>query len=194
MVPFRIASAGEGDEYMKMNLNLDIKWSRVLGSYLLLIAALQSFVYLKMLVNEGMDYFYFDPRIGILAFSDIMRVLNSSDTILFEWLTAGWLGFLGILFIIGRSPLITYIVSELILSGPSILFFIFVIIMSTNPSDGFSVQELPYPSIVLTFTTFVPLTFILCCARPRPGWLKKELAVEMWKNYLGRRRASPPFK
>jgi len=158
---------------MKMNLSLESKWSRVLGCYLLAIAIMQSFVYSQMLNDETDFFFYLDPRIGILAFLEILNVeglhiLNQSDIQLLEWLTAGWLGYLGILFIMGRSPLVTYIVSELVLSAPSILFFIFVIIMSVRPATGFSVQELPYPLLVLALTTFVPLAFIFYSARRRP--------------------------
>jgi len=153
-----------------MNLNLEIKWSRVLGFYLLTIAIMQSFVYFQMLANNEMDFFYFDPRIGIFAYLEILNIevlhmFNETDIIILLWLTAGWLAFLGTLFIIGRSPLVLYVVSEVLLSAPSIVFIIHVIIMNVRPATGFSIQELPYPILVLALTTFIPLAFIFFCAR-----------------------------
>ena len=151
---------------MKRCVELNVKQSRFLGFYLIFIAMMQSYIYLNMMVHGLSDYFYFDPRIGIFAFlttlnNEVRPAIDQRAIYFLELSTALWLGFLGIRFVIGKAPLITYIISELLLSAPSLLFVFLIIIINISPAHGFSIGELPLPLISIGLTTFLPLIFIL---------------------------------
>lgn len=138
---------------------IDPKWIRILGCYLLCIAGWQCFIYSQD-DSANLQLLYFDPRIGITAIlEDVLRI-SRYDSILFDWLIAGWLGVLGILMIVGKSIIRTYVISELILSAPNFVFFWLVIIVNMNPAHGFSIRELYYPVIMMVITTIMPFMII----------------------------------
>ncbi len=57
----------------------------------------------------------------------------------------------------GRPLVKTYIVSEIILSIPSVFFFLAIVWSNLSPAHGFSVGELLFPVLVMIAFSVVPL-------------------------------------
>jgi hypothetical protein len=134
-------------------------WTRVLGGYLQLVVILQIVVYIQIYIGNH-AFFYFDPRIGIpVLLEDILRI-ERYNSILIEWLSAIWICVLATLMILGKSIVKIYVVSELFLSIPNLIFIGIVIAMNMEPTHGFSIHELLYPIIVMLVATIVPLILV----------------------------------
>ncbi len=141
-----------------------MKGQRFLAIYLIVIALLQSALYLAFFGQTGRDWlFYFDPRIGIdalLTSWSMTSELRAALTTLSEairWLSATWLLVLGILLFL-RKPVVTvYVICESLLSVASIVFFGVILIANVSPVHGFSVGEMIWPLMVFIGFSAIPL-------------------------------------
>ena len=132
---------------------------KILGTYLLVAGILQACLYLALSVSPSLDWlFYFDPRIGIFFIESAWR--GADETVVpsvLRWLTVGWILLLAALFLYGRPLIKTYVISEVVLLLPSVLFFIGIIFANLSPAHGFSVGELLFPVPVAIMFSAVPL-------------------------------------
>ena len=101
--------------------------------------------------------FYFDPRIGLFFIESGIRAAELSAPGILQWLSALWLLPISLLLLSGRPILKTYIISEIIVSIPNLLFFVLILLANLSPAHGFSVGELFVPIVVMMFFTIVPL-------------------------------------
>jgi len=138
--------------------NIELKWTRILGCYLLCVAAFQIYVSIEI-ANGEIVFFYILPHFGIHAF--LLGIVGTYNLMLIEWLTAGWIIALAVLFLLGQSPIKIYIISEILLSMPSFFFICLVIIASMKRTHGFSPLELMLPVIIMLITAFIPIGLIL---------------------------------
>ena len=156
--------AGEGSRYALVPMSR----TRILGTYLAVAGILQALLYFAMSVKaKQLDWlFYFDPRIGIFYFETAWQGANESvvPTIL-RWFTAAWILLLAGLLLGGRPLFKTYMVSEIILFLPSLMFFFLIIGANLNPAHGFSVGELLFPGLVALLFSVVPLILAFCSWR-----------------------------
>ena len=136
-----------------------------LAVYLVTIALLQIGLYFAFFQPRGMGgAFYLDPRIGIdfwftggrMASEDRLSAEGLSQLI--RWSTAAWVLILGLLFMAHKAVAKLYVVSECLLSLPSLLFFLMVIGAGMSSAHGFSIGELLIPIIVFGVYTAVPLS------------------------------------
>jgi hypothetical protein len=133
--------------------------TKTLGVYLLVGSILQLSLYLAMsLSTDKADWlFYFDPRIGIFFLESGVRGAELIIPGIFQWLSAVWIFLLGLMLLFGRPAVKTYIVSEVILSIPSVLFILAIVWANLSPAHGFSVGELLFRVIVTIAFSVVPL-------------------------------------
>jgi hypothetical protein len=133
--------------------------TKTLGVYLLVGSILQLSLYLAMsLPTVKADWlFYFDPRIGIFFLESGVRGVELIIPGIFQWLSAVWILLLGLMLLFGRVAVKVYIVSEIILSIPSVFFFLAIVWANLSPAHGFSVGELLFPVIVTIAFSIVPL-------------------------------------
>jgi hypothetical protein len=96
--------------------------------------------------------FYFDPRLGLNAFESEL-----SRSIILAPLSAAWVLALGLLLLSNRPLISAYIISEVALSAPNLLFVFWVLLVNLSPAHGFSVRELPVPVCVMIIFSVVPL-------------------------------------
>jgi hypothetical protein len=137
---------------------INLKRVKILGAYVTVACALQICLYLAMLIPaeryerlfpfavKQIALFYFDPRLGLSVFVGI-----------FSWVSAPWVLALGILLLSGRPLIRTYVISEVALSAPNLLFVIWVSSVNLSPAHGFSVGELSVPVCVMIIFSVVPL-------------------------------------
>lgn len=120
---------------------------------------LQICLYLALsLSTDKADWLrYFDPRLGIFFLESGLRGAELIIPGIFQWLAAVWILLLGLMLLFGRPLVKTYIVSEIILSIPSVFFFLAIIWSNLSPAHGFSVGELLFPVIVMIAFSIVPL-------------------------------------
>jgi len=138
-----------------MQLKLRNKWLSF-GCYLLCISIWQ--FYVLLLINNGEEwFFYLDPRIGLSAFGE--QFIDIFMLFLIKgWWQDGWqlLPF----FCLRESTNKTYIISEIILSAPSVVFVVSVILFGAAPSHGFGITELTCPVLIMLLTTVIPFVVI----------------------------------
>jgi hypothetical protein len=133
------------------------------GVYLLGISLLQICLYLLMSRASGASWlFYFDPRISLFFLETSVRGTEQAAPGVLRWLSAGWIFVLSLLLLRGRPnlriyALRAYIVSELLLLIPSIIFFLIVILSSLSSTHGFSVGELVLPALIIVVFSIIPL-------------------------------------
>jgi hypothetical protein len=149
---------------------MNLSRGKILGTYLLAACALQACVYLGLSLAAGKyDWlFYFDPRLGIFFLESGLRGAEQVAPGVLRWLSVAWLLAVGVGLCSGRAALKTYIVSELVLSLPNLLFVLAVGWANLSPAHGFSVGELFCPALVMTAFSVVPLMLALR-ARSRPA-------------------------
>jgi len=149
---------------------LDKKWTRILGAYLLCIVSFQIYIYVKL--QSGIDIiFYFDPRIGLSALLEGPLRIPKLYVLLVEWISAVWIGGIAALMLLGKNTIIrTYIVSEILLFLPNLMFAVLVVYFNVRPVTGFSIRELFCPLLVMLYTTIVP--FFLIFMRATIMWRK----------------------
>ena len=138
---------------------MNLKRIRILGSYVLVMGLLQIYFYLVMSTSTDEEgwLFYFDPRIGIFFFETDIQGIEQIGPGIFRWLSAIMIFVIGLILVLGRPIVKTYIVSELILMIPNIIFFVLVILAHLSPAHGFSVGELFIPSLVMLVFSIIPL-------------------------------------
>ncbi len=125
---------------------------RLLGIYLCLLAVAQFAFYGLAGINphEHSGYFlYFNPRFGLLFLEESIKA--GSFPSFLSWTSVT------ILFCVGsvmlwKPVLKLYLITESMMGIPSILAFLFIIVVNIKTTDGFSIGELPKP--VLTFVLF----------------------------------------
>ncbi len=112
---------------------------RILGRYILIACILQVVLYFALaLWKEGFDWLiYLDPRLGLFYFESGFRGKEEVAPTIVRWLSAAWILTLAVLLVSGRSLIKTYIVSEVVLSIPNLLFVLAIISanLSAAPSD-----------------------------------------------------------
>ena len=132
---------------------------KILGVYLVVICALQICLYLALSFasEKNLWLFYFDPRIGIFFLETVVRGVEQVVPGILRWLSIVWILALGVLMLSSRPLIKTYIVSEIILALPSLLFSLVIVVGNLSPAHGFSVGELFIPILVMVFFTIIPL-------------------------------------
>jgi len=88
--------------------------------------------------------FYFDPRLGLFFVESGIRGEQPPPGI-FGWVSAAWVLALGLLLLTGRPLIRAYVISEVALSAPNLLFVFMVAWANMSPAHGFSVGELFVP-------------------------------------------------
>lgn len=132
---------------------------KILGYFVLAVCVLQIAIYLALALSKGSaDWLiYFDPRLGLFYFESGLRGKEVVAPTLVRWLSALWIFGLALLLLSGRRLVRTYIVSELVLSLPNVLFVMAILWANLSPSHGFSIGELLVPLIVMLVVSAVPL-------------------------------------
>jgi hypothetical protein len=137
----------------------NLKRAKILGAYLTVAGAMQICLYLAMSISAeryeswgvtsrpDLWLFYFDPRLG----------LNAFGSGIFGWVSAAWVLALGLLLLCGRPLIRAYVISEVTLSAPNLLFVLWVLAVNLSPAHGFSVGELLVPVCVMIIFSVVPL-------------------------------------
>jgi len=137
--------------------------AKYLGFYLLFASLLQICTYAawSFSAEKPGGIFYFDPRIGLFFIESTVRGAELTIPGILQWLSVLWLLLISLLLSSGRAMLKTYIISEMIVSIPNLLFFVVIILGNLSPNHGFSVGELFFPVVVMMLFTIVPviLTF-----------------------------------
>jgi len=133
--------------------------SKTLGLYILVGSFLQICLYLAVsLLTDKADWLlYFDPRAGIFFVESRLWRAEQLTPGIFQWLSAFWIVLLGLMLLLGRPVVKTYIISEIILSIPSFFFFLASVWETLSPEYGSSVEELLFPLIVMIAFSVVPL-------------------------------------
>jgi hypothetical protein len=136
-----------------------INLKRILGAYLTVACALQICLYLAMSISaEKYGWlFYFDPRLGLYAVESGIRGAEQPPPGIFGWVSAAWILALGLLLLSGRPLIRPYVISEVALSAPNLLFVLWVSSVNLSPAHGFSVGELRVPVCVMIIFSVVPL-------------------------------------
>jgi hypothetical protein len=112
---------------------------------------------LALSISRNCDWLCcFDARIGIGFFESWVGRAQMAPGIL-RWFTVAWILALGILLLTGRRLVKTYIVSEIVLSLPNILFFALIALLSLSSDPAYSIKQLLRPTIVMLIFSVVPL-------------------------------------
>ena len=127
-----------------------------LGLYLGTLAVAQIAIYVAWTSRPDSSLFYFDPRIGLFIVQSMMSGREPPGPALLGWLSALWLLVEALLMGWTRWGPGVYLVSELILALPSLIFFITVAVVNMSPAHGFSVAELTIPVPVFVLFSVVP--------------------------------------
>jgi hypothetical protein len=138
--------------------------------YVFLGGSLQALLYLLLSISRNHDWLiYFDPRIGTFFLETGWRGTEQVVPGVVRWLTAGWLIMIGALLLSGRKLIWAYIISEIILLLPNIVFFVVIVLANLRPAHGFSVGELFVPIIVVVAFSIVPLVLAFRARRQPPN-------------------------
>ena len=145
-----------------------MKRTDILAVYLSVLALLQIGLYF-VLVNRGSmgALLYLDPRLGIDAWltgGKMSAEARSSMTVLSQeirWIAATWILGLGLLLTFRKPVVKLYVVSECLLSLPTLAFFGMVILANLSQGHGFSIGELFFPLVVFSIYTIAPLYIAL---------------------------------
>ena len=138
---------------------MHLKRVKILGAYLTVACALQICLYLAMSVSaEQFDWlFYLDPRLGLFFVEAGLRGAEQPPPGILGWVSAAWVLTLGLRLLSGRSLIRAYVISEVVLSAPSLLFVFVVAWANLSPAHGFSVGELFIPVCIMIIFSVVPL-------------------------------------
>ncbi len=132
---------------------------KILGWYVLAVCVMQLAIYFALALSKGKaDWLiYFDPRLGLFYFESGLRGKEAVAPTFLRWFSALWIFWIALFLINGRRPVRTYIVSELVLSIPNVLFVSAILWANLTPAHGFSIGELFVPVIVMLVCSAVPL-------------------------------------
>jgi hypothetical protein len=132
---------------------------KILGYYILAVCVMQIAIYLLLALSKGSaDWLiYFDPRLGLFYFESGLRGKEAVAPTLVRWFSALWMFGLALLLLAGRRLVRIYIVSELVLSLPNVLFVVAIVWANLSPAHGFSIGELLVPLMVMLVFSAVPL-------------------------------------
>ena len=127
--------------------------------YLLVASVLQICMYAvwSFSPEKLIAIFYFDPRIGLFYIESGIRGAELTAPGILQWLSGLWLLLISLLLLSGRPILKTYIISEIIVSIPTLFFFVVIVLANLSPAHGFSVGELFFPVLVMILFTIVPV-------------------------------------
>ena len=116
---------------------------KVLGLYVLAGAVSQIVIYLAMSLWKGTTdwLIYFDLRVGLFYLESSLSGQEAVAPTLLRWASAFWLCGVALCLLSGRMIKV-YIISELLLSIPNILFVLDIVWANLNPTHGFSIAEL----------------------------------------------------
>ena len=151
------------------------KHVKILGYFVLAVCVMQIAIYLALALSKGSaDWLiYFDPRLGLFYVESGLRGKEAVAPTLVRWLSALWIFGLALLLLAGRPLVRTYIVSELILSLPNVLFVVAIVWANLSPAHGFSIGELLVPLMVMLVFSAVPLGLAIWAQRSKgevPGF------------------------
>jgi hypothetical protein len=149
---------------------------KILGYFILAICMAQIAIYLLLaLAKGGADWLiYFDPRLGLFYFESGLRGKETVAPTLVRWFSAFWIFGLALLLLSGRRVVGIYIVSELVLSLPNVLFVLAIVWANLSPAHGFSIGELLVPLIVMLVFSAVPMGIAIWVQKSKlgvPGFL-----------------------
>ena len=134
-----------------------VKRIRILGIYLLVGCCLQVLLYFALSITSNCDWLCcFDARSGITFFESSQGRNQMSPSVV-RWLALGWILALSVLLFAGRRLIKTYIVSEILLSLPTVAFFVLIAIASLAPGSNFSIRQLFWPALVMILFSIIPL-------------------------------------
>lgn len=139
------------------------KHLKILGVYVSVVALAHLILYVVLnLFSERLGWlFYFDTRIGFFFIETIIKHPEGTPPAITAWLIeAGELA-LGIGMVAGKRLIKTYLIVELILSIPYLLFFLLILAVGMSSSHGFSPGELLIPSTVVFLTSIIPLVYAM---------------------------------
>jgi len=100
--------------------------------------------------------FYFNPRFGLYCVESVIKGEPPPPGI-FGWMSAAWVLALGLLLLSGRPLIKAYVISEVALSAPTLLFVFVVALANLSPAHGFPVGELFVPVCLMIIFSVVPL-------------------------------------
>ena len=130
---------------------------RKLGTYVVCVAVLQLALYVLAgwYGEDGQVLFYWDPRIGWFMFETMLRGAVTFPGAL-SWLSAAVLLGVGVGLVLDRFQMRTYLWTEGVMTIPTLLAFLVIIIANADPGQGSSVRELLVPVLVLLFASIAP--------------------------------------
>ena len=136
---------------------------KILGWYVLAVCVMQLAIYLALALSKGKANWliYFDPRLGLFYFESGLRGKEAVVPSFLRWFSALWIFWIALFLIISRRLVWTYIISELVLSIPNILFVAAILWANLSPAHGFSTGELFVPLNVMLVCSAVPLVLAI---------------------------------
>ena len=138
------------------------KPTRLLGIYLTLLGTVQGILYAYIYLqrsegNSGLQYSVLDPKIWVNTFLEFGETSNSVGVTPFGLLTVLLLLVFGVLFILGRKPFISYILTELILGFvPLVMTVLWSLLILSEEAD---LKLAVTPLIMAFFFTLIPLVW-----------------------------------
>jgi len=114
-----------------------------------------------------MALFNLDPRIGLFFRETIVRRAEHFPAIL-NWLSAIALVAIGIYIVRAKCGTGVYLLAELFLAVPSVLFFVNIAAADFCANHGFSRNELVHPVASFTNVTLIPVGLAVASNVPRP--------------------------
>ena len=128
---------------------------RILGAYLIGIAAIQLTLYVWALATGSSSLFYVDPRVGLAALEEALfpRAVYPGPLVSASAIAVGVIGLQ-----VRHSPerVRRYLVLEPVMALPTVPMVLAVTVANVGPTHALSVDELVMPSVVLVATTIVP--------------------------------------
>jgi hypothetical protein len=143
---------------------------RKLGLFVILLATCQVALYSALVLGSSkwIWLFYFDPRIGWTAFFEgILRAGEASSPGIISWATAAVTLLVGVLLYRQPRHIKLYLISEVGLALPTLLFILLVAVGNVGSAHGFSVAELAVPVVVFCIYSVIPV-FIAMLERAKP--------------------------
>jgi cytochrome c oxidase subunit IV len=119
------------------------------------LAVLQFCFYFRWEFRGGLNWIYFDPRIGLGMVIDVLG-FHGEGPMALQWASAVWQASVAIGMFLKPAWLRFYLIGEIVLSLPSILFFVLILLANMSASHGFSPRELVLPGAVFVCFSVIP--------------------------------------